>query len=63
MKTQNLIYHHVFDDPGLRRFTMGKERHICYFHYARQGAFRFEYSGCISQLIPEEHFQVYFITA
>lgn len=56
-----MIYHHVFDSPVLRCFTMGKERHTFYLHYARQGAFKFQHPGRPGQLIPEEHFQVYYV--
>lgn len=56
-----MIYHHVSDGPGLRRFAMGKERYRFYLHYARQGAVTFAYPGVIEQLIPEEHFQVCFV--
>ena len=53
----------MFDSPALRCFTMGKERHTFYLHYARQGAFKFQHPGRAGQLIPEEHFQVYFVAS
>lgn len=53
----------MFDDPRLRHFVLGKEPDTFFLHYARQGAVKFQYPGIINQLIPEEHFQVYFITS
>jgi AraC-like DNA-binding protein len=53
----------VFDNTRLPHFTLSGERHTFYLHYVRQGAVRFQYSGLAGQLIPKDHFQVFYLTA
>ncbi|MBO9571180.1 MAG: helix-turn-helix transcriptional regulator [Chitinophagaceae bacterium] len=57
-----MIYHHVFENPTANHFLVNKEGNCFFLHYARKGALQFHYKTLNSQLIPEEHFQVYYVS-
>ncbi len=57
-----MIYHHIFDKPVTGRFLLKKESNRFFLHYARKGAMQLHYPGMKNQLLPEEYFQVYYIT-
>ena len=57
-----MIYHHIFDKPASSHFILKKESKCFFLHYARKGAMQLHYPGLNNQLLPEEYFQVYYIT-
>jgi AraC family transcriptional regulator, transcriptional activator of the genes for pyochelin and ferripyochelin receptors len=57
-----MIYHHLFDNPSTKHFLLKKESNRFFLHYARKGAMQLHYDGLTNQLLPEEYFQVYYIT-
>lgn len=57
-----MLYHHLYDNPRFSGFNIEGKTFSFFLHYARKGAFQFTYPVIGSQLIPEDHFQAYFIT-
>ncbi len=56
-----MIYYHAFEGSSQESIVFDKEDHCFFFHYVRKGSVIFHYPSLNCQLIPEEHFQVYYI--
>ena len=57
-----MVYHHIYHQPAAHSFTLRAGSFSAFLHYARRGALQFNHPEIGSQLLPEDHFQMYFVT-